>query len=55
MDYQLKDVKDIIREILKYGSVQDTLMDADYETEKEYDFNCDRALEILQHFATDVE
>lgn len=52
MDYSTQDVRDIVRELLKYPATEETLYEADAATEKEYNFDADHATAVLNHFAT---
>lgn len=56
-DYFLSDVRAIVRELLSYNDTHNTFIESDASVDKEYEFDADRALEILEHFSRidDVE
>lgn len=51
MDYTLNEIKQIVKELLKYDDVIDSICLSDYESDKEYNFSSGDAILKLKSFA----
>lgn len=54
MTYTLEDVRNIVKEVINHYNYHEILLDADAGPEKHYNFDADRAMEILEKFVKEA-